>query len=155
MILKKLPKQKNVKLSKQEKTRIKNEEKEYKTKILNEINSCELKMLNSTFNFRQSLNLKNSIFDVNKKKTKLEEQTIKELDDNLIILDQIVKIYDQKIKEEDKIIIVEGEKENLEDNPVVRRKKEKEYLLKLQNQINREKSMHTRRSLAKKLKNNY
>jgi len=85
----------------------------------------------------------------------LEEQTIKELDDNLIILDQIVKIYDQKIKEEDKIIIVEGEKENLEDNPVVRRKKEKEYLLKLQNQINREKSMHTRRSLAKKLKNNY
>jgi len=94
---KKLPKQKNVKLSKQEKTRIKNEEKEYKTKILNEINSCELKMLNSTFNFRQSLNLKNSIFDVNKK-TKLEEQTIKELDDNLIILDQIVKIYDQKNK---------------------------------------------------------
>jgi len=81
-------------------------------------------MLNSTFNFRQSLNLKNSIFDVNKK-TKLEEQTIKELDDNLIILDQIVKIYDQKIKEEDKIIIVEGEKENLEDNPVVRRKKKK------------------------------
>jgi len=61
----------------------------------------------------------------------------------------------KKIKEEDKIIIVEGEKENLEDNPVVRRKKEKEYLLKLQNQINREKSMHTRRSLAKKLKNNY
>jgi len=67
MILKNYQNKKNVKLSKQEKTRIKNEEKEYKTKILNEINSCELKMLNSTFNFRQSLNLKNSIFDVNKK----------------------------------------------------------------------------------------
>jgi len=60
----------------------------------------------------------------------LEEQTIKELDDNLIILDQIVKIYDQKIKEEDKIIIVEGEKENLEDNPVVRRKKRKGIFVK-------------------------
>jgi len=32
------------------------------------------------------------------KKTKLEEKSLKELDDNLIIIDQIVKIYDQKNK---------------------------------------------------------
>jgi len=56
------PKQRNPKLSKIEKERIKTEELEYKTKILHEIGSCELKLLNSTFNFRDSLNLKKYYF---------------------------------------------------------------------------------------------